>query len=159
MYGSSEVGVSSCLEVAFGDIVCWGVDGGVRVCDASNGFIVSSCGVVNSGKHYLREGVMQKFIGTTQELAEAMGLEYVIAAGFLKVLNKNKIAVEAGTRATGKRPSVVYEIPTQITINLNTDKVPEEVKEETPPEKEEVREEVLVVPDNKVTVDMSSLLV
>jgi hypothetical protein len=62
-----------------------------------------------------------KFVGTTQEFADRIGVEYLTAAGALRFLKELGIAHEAGKRktATGRgKPSTVYSVPLTVTLNL-----------------------------------------
>lgn len=59
---------------------------------------------------------------TATELAEKMGVEYAVAANFLKLLVAQNVAKEVEKRrtASGKgKPSTVYELPSDsVTVTL-----------------------------------------
>jgi hypothetical protein len=60
--------------------------------------------------------------GTTQEFADKLGVNYLIATGFIKLLREKGIAKETGSRTppSGKgKPALIYSIPAIITLNLS----------------------------------------
>ena len=67
------------------------------------------------------------FQGTTKEFGEQLKLDYAVANNTLQFLETMGVAKRAGTKATGKRPSVVWELPLKInlTLNLNTVTTPD----------------------------------
>lgn len=60
---------------------------------------------------------------TAIQLAQRLGVDYVVAASLLKLLVSKGLAREAGkikTSLTGKgKPSTLYEIPGEFTLSLN----------------------------------------
>lgn len=60
---------------------------------------------------------------TAIQLAQRLGVDYVVAASLLKLLVSKGLAREAGkikTSLTGKgKPSTLYEIPGKFTLSLN----------------------------------------
>lgn len=58
---------------------------------------------------------------TCKEFSEVMGIEYLQASNILKVLTTRGVAVESGTQNTTQRgrPTIIYEVPDSVTINLS----------------------------------------
>lgn len=60
---------------------------------------------------------------TAIQLAQRLGVDYVVAASLLKLMVSKGVAKEAGkikTSLTGKgKPSTLYEIPSEFTLSLS----------------------------------------
>jgi predicted ArsR family transcriptional regulator len=67
---------------------------------------------------------------TCRELSRILEVDYLQASNLLKVLTNKGIAEEADTNRTSKRgrPTIVYSVPDNITINLSSGQIKEEVK-------------------------------
>lgn len=75
------------------------------------------------------------FKGTVKEFAAVMGVEYAVASGMINFLKEKGIVKQVGTRATGRKPANVFEIPAEVTFKVPASPVEEvEVKNELPTE-------------------------
>lgn len=66
---------------------------------------------------------MNEFVGTTQEFADLVGVEYLTASGLLRYLKDTGVAKEVDKRpAKGGRgkPSTVYSVPSVVTLTFGT---------------------------------------
>jgi len=64
---------------------------------------------------------------TCRQLAETLGVDYLQASSIIKVLISSGVGFESKSVKSGGRgrPTVTYEVPQEIYINLSTGKIRE----------------------------------